>query len=104
MIRFSWLLGPVLLFACGVESAPVASQSQSASVAGESVTSSALAHPASAMSASGSPQIAEVCTPGDFRFCCPFAHGCTCPGDQFCEDDGQWDECYGASPAPGPCL
>jgi hypothetical protein len=102
MIRSSWMLGAVFLFACSVESAPVASQSSS--FVGESVVSSELARPASSVSGPGSPQIAEVCTPGESRFCCPFPQGCTCPGDQFCEDDGQWDECYGPSPAPGPCL
>jgi hypothetical protein len=101
MIRSSWVFGAVLLFACGVQS-PVAPPS--GAVAGESVVSSALALPASAAAVAGSPQIVETCTPGDSRFCCPFPQGCTCPGEQSCEDDGQWDECYGPSPKPGPCL
>jgi len=91
MIRSSWMLGMVFLFACGVESAPVASQSGPS--AGESVAASALS----------SPQIAGVCTPGETRWCCALSRGCACMGEQFCEDDGQWDECYGATPAPGPC-
>lgn len=100
MIRFSWMVGAVFLCACGVESAPVATQAP----AGEAVASSALAQTASAASVSGSAQILEVCTPGESRFCCPFPQGCTCPGEQWCEEDGEWDECYGPSPAPGPCL
>lgn len=102
MIRSSWMLGMAFLFACSVEPAPVASQS--ASSAGESVVSSELARAASSAEVPGPAQIADVCTPGSFRWCCPFPQGCTCPGEQFCEDDGQWDECYGPSPAPGPCL
>jgi hypothetical protein len=102
MIRSSWMLGTVFLFACGVQSAPVASQS--GSFAGESVVSSELTRTASSPTVPGSAQLAEVCTPGSTRLCCPFPQGCTCPGEQFCEADGQWDECYGPSPAPGPCL
>lgn len=102
MIRALSMLGTMFLFACGVESAPVAPQS--ASFAGQSVASSELANTASSTNVPGAAQSAEVCTPGSSRFCCPFPQGCTCPGEQFCEDDGQWDECYGPSPAPGPCL
>lgn len=102
MIRSLWMLGAVLLFACGVESSPQATPS--ASFASESAASSELASPASAAQSPGVAQSAAVCTPGTSQFCCPYPQGCTCPGEQFCEDDGTWDECYGPSPAPGPCL
>lgn len=93
MIRALWMVGAVFLFACGVESAPVATQAP----AGEAVASSALAQTAS------SGQIVEVCTPGESRLCCPFPQGCSCPGEQWCEEDGEWDECYGPTRS-GPCL
>ena len=102
MIRPSWVLGTVFLFACGVEPAPVASQS--GSFASESAASSELTRTAKSARMYSSAQIAEACTPGSSRFCCPFPQGCSCPGDQFCEENGEWDECYGPSPAPWPCL
>jgi hypothetical protein len=44
-----------------------------------------------------------VCTPGQFRLCCPFAQGCSCPGDKECNANGQWGPCEGAGARGQPC-
>jgi len=57
-------------------------------------------HTASTLTLNWSP---NLCTPGDERECCPYANGCSCPGDQTCGAGGTWEHCMGATQAGHVC-
>lgn len=100
----AWLLGmsASCLIACGVES-PQASTTNTPETETDQSALSAAPDPG-ALNPLFTHPIGSACSPpGSVDLCCPFARGCSCPGEQICSATGTWGSCQGAGMAGHAC-